>query len=91
MKIVVKTNDLKHNIKINLPMCIITTVLRFVNISSFTNHTDDISEHKIVNDLFKNCQKDSLIKGLKYLRKNHKGLVLVEVDSPNGDFVKIQI
>lgn len=87
MKILVKSNDLKKDINISLPMCIITTVLKFVNVSS-TKYFDD---KKVVNELFKNCDKDNLIKGLKYLRKNHKGLVLVEVDSPNGEVVKIQI
>ena len=87
MKILVKNNDLKKDINISLPMCMITTILKFVNISS-SKHFDD---EKVVNELFKNCDKDSLIKGLKYLRKHHKGLVLVEVDSPNGEVVKIQI
>ncbi|MGL5641063.1 MAG: hypothetical protein ACRDDM_02275 [Paraclostridium sp.] len=87
MKILVKSKDMKRNINISLPMCMITTVLRFVNISRIKYGGDN----KVVDDLFNDCNKDNLIKGLKYLRKHHKGLVLVEVDSPNGEVVKIQI
>ncbi|MEG2727324.1 MAG: hypothetical protein RR940_03700 [Bacilli bacterium] len=87
MKILVKSKDIKRDINISLPMCMITTVLRFINISSIKHGSDN----KIVDDLFTDCNKDNLIKGLKYLKKHHKGLVLVEVDSPNGEVVKIQI
>lgn len=34
---------------------------------------------------------NQLIKGLKYLKKNHKGLVLVDIEDANGDIVKIEI
>ena len=87
MKIVVKTDDLKRNININLPMCMITTILRFTNISS----SKCVDKNKINSNFLKEFNKENLIKGLKYLRKNHKGLILVEVDSPNGEYVKIQI
>lgn len=87
MKIVVKTNDLKRNININLPMFMITTVLRFTNISS----SKYVDKNKINSNFLTEFNKENLIKGLKYLRKNHKGLILVEVDSPNGEYVKIQI
>ena len=87
MKIVVKTDDLKRNIKINLPMCMITTILRFTNISS----SKYVDKNKINSNFLTEFNKENLIKGLKYLRKNHKGLILVEVDSPNGEYVKIQI
>ncbi|MEG0794618.1 MAG: hypothetical protein RSG95_02350 [Bacilli bacterium] len=87
MKILVKSKDMKKDINISLPMCMITTVLRFVNISSRKYG----GNNKVVNDLFNDCNKDNLIKGLKYLRKHHKGLVLVEVYSPDGEVVKIQI
>lgn len=87
MKIVVKTNDLKRNININLPMFMITTVLRFTNISS----SKYVDKNKIDSNFLTEFNKENLIKGLKYLRKNHKGLILVEVDSPNGEYVKIQI
>ncbi|MDU7966995.1 MAG: hypothetical protein E7J25_08995 [Paeniclostridium sordellii] len=89
MKIVVKTNDLKRNININLPMFMITTVLRFTNISS--SKYVDKNKNKIDSNFLTEFNKENLIKGLKYLRKNHKGLILVEVDSPNGEYVKIQI
>lgn len=85
MKIVVKTDDLKRNI--NLPMCIITTILRFINISS----SKYVDKNKINSNFLTELNKENLIKGLKYLRNNHKGLILVEVDSPNGEYVKIQI
>ncbi|CEK30676.1 hypothetical protein JGS6364_13221 [[Clostridium] sordellii] len=87
MKIVVKTNDLKRNININLPMCMITTILRFTNISS----SKYVDKNKINSNFLTEFNKENLIKGLKYLRKNHKGLILVEVDSPNGEYVKIKI
>ncbi|MGL5753729.1 MAG: hypothetical protein ACRCYC_00175 [Paraclostridium sp.] len=87
MKVLVKSKDIKRDINISLPMCMITTVLKFINVSSIKYGSDN----KIVDDLFTDCNKANLIKGLKYLRKYHKGLVLVEVDSPNGEVVKIQI
>jgi hypothetical protein len=34
---------------------------------------------------------DVIIKALKYLNKEHKGLNLVDIEEKNGDIVKIKI
>ena len=85
MKIIVKSNDSK-NINIHLPMFVITTALKFIDISKYDSKMTGIDDDKL-----KYFDKESLIKALKHLKKHHKGLVLVEVDDGNGEYVKIEI
>ncbi len=87
MKILIKSESSK-DIKINLPMAAVTLILRIVNILpiKFDKHIDES-----LNNIFKSENINNLIKGLKYLKKCHKGIVLVDIDSSNGDKVKIEI
>lgn len=87
MKILIKSESSK-DININLPMAAVTSMLRIVNILpiKLDEHIDEA-----LNNIFKSENINNLIKGLKYLKKYHKGIVLVDIDSSNGDKVKIEI
>nr|WP_317333449.1 hypothetical protein [uncultured Romboutsia sp.] len=41
------------------------------------------------NSSLKNKEADVIIKGLKYLNKQHKVLYLVDIEDSHGDIVKI--
>lgn len=89
MRIIIKSIEENKNINVRLPMCAITTLIRFVNIE---NKVDvDKDEYVFLNNLFKNNNKKNIIKGLKYLNQNYKGLALVDVEDASGDIVKIEI
>ena len=89
MKIIIKSVEENKNINIRLPMCAITTLVRFVNIENKVDTSKD--EYKFVDSMLKNNNKNNIIKALKYLNKNYKGLALVDVEDANGDIVKIEI
>lgn len=89
LRIIIKSIEENKNINVRLPMCAITTLIRFVNIE---NKVDvDKDEYVFLNNLFKNNNKKNIIKGLKYLNQNYKGLALVDVEDASGDIVKIEI
>ncbi|WP_343343058.1 hypothetical protein [Terrisporobacter petrolearius] len=89
MRIIVKNKEDNVNINIIAPLSVITTLLRvskpFIKI--------DFKKVKIskINYIFGSKDVDVIIKGLKYLNKEHKGLYLVDVEEENGDIVKIKI
>ena len=90
MKIVVKSKD--TNIKLHVPMFILTSSLRF---SKFI--TKEYSKHGKTNNDKKEFMKymdyidtDIIIYAIKEL-KNYKGLTLVEVKDSDGTYVLIKI
>ncbi len=90
MKIIIKSVEGNTNINLRLPMRIVITLLRigkpFIKI--------DYKENSKINEVKNIINRDDinkLIKGLKYLNKHHKGLVLVDIEDSGGDIVKIQI
>lgn len=96
MKIAIKDATSNKNINIKLPMCIITTIVKFGIFPTHYNiDIDDKEKENIGNLVAKNIlthiDKKRLIEGLRYLKKHHKGLVLVDVEDPRGDKVKIEI
>ncbi len=90
MKIVVKSKAENLNINIRVPMAVIITILRvckpFIKID-YNKKTDG----KKISEIFNTKDVDIIIKGLKYLNKEYKGLSLVDVEDGNGEIVKIQI
>lgn len=90
MKIVVKSKAENLNINIRVPMAVITIMLKvckpFIKID-YNKKTDG----KKINEIFNTKDIDVIIKGLKYLNKEYRGLSLVDVEDSNGDIVKIQI
>ncbi|HBI94608.1 MAG TPA: hypothetical protein DDY58_20485 [Terrisporobacter glycolicus] len=89
MRIIVKNKEDNVNINIIAPLSVITTLLRvskpFIKID-----LNKVKNSKI-NYIFGSKDVDVIIKGLKYLNKEHKGLYLVDVEEENGDIVKIKI
>ncbi|MDU4859792.1 MAG: hypothetical protein E6356_04260 [Terrisporobacter othiniensis] len=89
MRIIVKNKEDNVNINIIAPLSVITTLLRvskpFIKID-----LKKVKNSKI-NYIFGSKDVDVIIKGLKYLNKEHKGLYLVDVEEENGDIVKIKI
>lgn len=92
MKIIIKDADSNKNFNIRLPMGAIITFLKIgkpILKYSVTSNSDN--KNNIAIDLLNTEDINQLIKGLKYLNKYHKGLVLVDVDDPKGDKVRIEI
>ena len=87
MKIFIRNEESK-DINIKLPIALITTALRFLKKSYIEV---DEQTNSILNNIFNVEDKKNLIKGLKYLNKHHKGLVLVDVEDSHGCMVKIEI
>lgn len=87
MKIFIK-NEVSKDINIRLPMAVLTIALRFLKKSYIKV---DEQTNSILNNIFNVEDKKNLIKGLKYLNKHHKGLVLVDVKDSDGCIVKIEI
>lgn len=89
MRIIVKNKEDNININIIAPLSVITTLLRVskpfikIDFKKFKNSK--------INYIFGSKDVDVIIKGLKYLNKEHKGLYLVDVEEENGDIVKIKI
>lgn len=90
MKISIRDEDSHKRINIRLPMFAIITFVRLGKWPSNIDIDNDVKQN-IANEIFKIKNKKALIKGLKYLNKNHKGLVLVDVEDPRGNIVKIEI
>lgn len=67
---------------------VVITILKFIKAKPITAN---VLINNDFNNIFKNEDKKNIIKGLKYLRKYHKGLVLIDVQAHNGDKVKIRI
>ncbi|MGX4599037.1 hypothetical protein [Faecalimicrobium sp. JNUCC 81] len=90
MRVIIKSKEDKVNINIILPLGAITTLLRVSKpfIKIYYNKEVKISK---VNYTFKPNDVDVIIKALKYLNKEHKGLNLVDIEQENGDVVKIKI
>lgn len=94
LRIIIKNNDSNTNIKITIPMSIVIAGLRIIKPFIKEDHinryykTDNKDMSKGSKDI--KLMVNELIKGLKYLKKNHKGLVLVDIESEQ-DIVKIQI
>lgn len=90
MRVVVKSKEDNTNINIKIPTIVIINILRvckpFIKIDFDKNF-----KISIANNIFKNKEVDTIIKGLKYLNKQHKGLYLVDIEESNGDIVKIQV
>lgn len=90
MRVVVKSKEENTNININIPMIVIIILLRvckpFIRIDFDKNF-----KISIANSMFKNREVDIIIKGLKYLNKEHKGLYLIDIEESNGYIVKIQV
>lgn len=97
MKIIIKDADSNKNFNIRLPMGAIIACLRIgkpilkYSITSSDDDKGDNNKNNIAMDLLNTNDINQLIKGLKYLNKYHKGLVLVDVDDPRGDKVRIEI
>ncbi|MBO3444347.1 hypothetical protein [Clostridium sp. CCUG 7971] len=90
MRVIIKSKEDKVNINIILPLGAITTLLRVSKpfIKIYYNKEVKISK---VNYTFRPNDADVIIKALKYLNKEHKGLNLVDIEQENGDVVKIKI
>ena len=90
MRIIVKSSEDKTNINISLPMSIVITLLRVSKpfINKYCN--EEVSYGK-GNYGFRASDVDAIIKELRYLKKEHKGLSLVDIEESNGDIVKIKI
>lgn len=89
MKITVKSKEENVNLNISIPMGVITTLLRVSKPFIKIDFNKEIKNIK-VNHIFRSNDVDVIIKGLKYLNKEHKGLHLVDIEA-NGEIVKIKI
>lgn len=89
MRIIVKNKEDNININIIAPLSVITTLLR-VSKPLIKIDFKKVKNSKI-NYIFGSKDVDVIIKGLKYLNKEHKGLYLVDIEEENGDIVKIKI
>lgn len=87
MKVLIQSESIK-DINIKLPMSVVILMLRILKILpiQFDEKID-----KTLKNIFESYDVDNLIKGLKYLKNHHKGLVLVDIDDSNGDKVRIEI
>lgn len=90
MKIIVKSKEDKTNINISLPMNVVITLLRVSKlfIKKYCNEEVAYGKGKY---RFRSSDVDAIIDGLRYLKKEHKGLSLVDIEESNGDIVKIKI
>lgn len=93
MKILVKESNGKNIINIKLPMWIIIFFVRCGRLPKNIdiNGNDQKELVNIGNEFMRNIEKKNIIKGLKYLQKNHKGLALVDIEDTSGQIVKIEI
>jgi len=89
MRIIVKNKEDNVNINIIAPLSVITTLLRVSK--PFIKIDFNKVKNSKINYIFGSKDVDVIIKGLKYLNKEHKGLYLVDVEEKNGDIVKIKI
>ncbi|SFJ07529.1 hypothetical protein TPDSL_27940 [Terrisporobacter petrolearius] len=89
MRIIVKNKEDNVNINIIAPLSVITTLLRVSK--PFIKIDFKKVKNSKINYIFGSKDVDVIIKGLKYLNKEHKGLYLVDVEEENGDIVKIKI
>lgn len=89
MRIIVKNKEDNVNINIIAPLSVITTLLRVSK--PFIKIDFKKVKNSKINYIFGSKDVDMIIKGLKYLNKEHKGLYLVDVEEENGDIVKIKI
>lgn len=90
MRVTVKSKEDNFNMNIIMPLGAITTLLR-VSKTFIKRYYDKEIKISKVNYTFKSDDIDVIIEGLKYLKKEHKGLYLVDIESENGDIVKIKI
>lgn len=95
MKIIVKSKEGNSNLNLNIPMAVVIAGLRlgkpFIKKEHINKYNKGTNSKEIIKDSEDIKEMiDVLIKGLKYLKKNHKGLVLVDIDD-HGEIVKIQI
>ena len=90
MRITVKSKEEKGNININIPMGVIITLLRVSKPFIKIDCNKEFKNIK-VNHIFQSNDVDVIIKALKYLNKEYKGLHLVDIEEGNGDIVKIKI
>lgn len=81
-----KENEKKHNIKLHLPTSLLNSRL-IVNIfyKKIAEKNPDFTKEKL-----RNLQK-TLYKSIKDYKKTHGKLVLVEVESNDGDYVLITL
>lgn len=89
MRIIVKNKEDNVNINIIAPLSVITTLLRVSK--PFIKIDFKKVKNSKINYIFGSKDVNMIIKGLKYLNKEHKGLYLVDVEEENGDIVKIKI
>ncbi|UEL47060.1 hypothetical protein [Terrisporobacter hibernicus] len=89
MRIIVKNKEDNVNINIIAPLSVITTLLRVSK--PFIKIDFKKVKNSKINYIFGSKDVDVIIKGLKYLNKEHKGLYIVDVEEENGDIVKIKI
>ncbi len=89
MRIIVKNKEDSVNINIIAPLSVITTLLRVSK--PFIKIDFKKVKNSKINYIFGSKDVDVIIKSLKYLNKEHKGLYLVDVEEENGDIVKIKI
>lgn len=90
MRITVKSKKEKVNINIRIPIGVVTTLLRVSKPFIKIDYNKEFKNIK-VNHVFGSSDVDVIIKALKYLNKEHKGLSLVDIEEKNGDIVKIKI
>ena len=90
MRITVKSKEDNVNINIIMPLSLIITLIR-ISKPFIKKYCDNEFKFGKVNYTFKYNDVDVIIKSLKYLKKEHKGLILVDVEQENGDIVKIKI
>lgn len=89
LKIIVKSKEGNSNLNLNIPMAVVIAGLRlgkpFIKKEHINKYNKGTNSKEIIKEMI-----NVLIKGLKYLKKNHKGLVLVDIED-HGEIVKIQI
>ena len=90
MRIIVKSKEENTNININVPMGVVITLLR-VSKPFIKKYCDEEVAYGKGKYGFKASDVDKIIEGLRYLKKEHKGLSLVDIEESNGDIVKIKI
>ncbi len=95
MKITIRSKEDNTNLNLRIPMSVAIATLRIGKPFIKQEHINKYTKTNDNKDFTKDSENiklmiDELIKGLKYLKKNHKGLVLVDIED-NGDIVKIII
>ncbi|MDZ5010210.1 hypothetical protein GNF77_15100 [Clostridium perfringens] len=90
MKIVVKSKE--TNFTLYIPMFILTSGIKLTSYISTKYHKHNNSDKDLQNFIkyIDYIDMESIMLGMKELKK-HKGLILVEINANDGDYVLVRV